>query len=106
MKKLILLLILCAIPVAWAADLSFTISFTIPSAKVDAIREGYLKAKPVPQELSDPNDPNSPMVDTMTAKQWILGNAAQAAKDHIKTTYNRGRDQIDKESRVKDPFSE
>lgn len=101
MKKLILIAILIVASVAWAADLSFTITFTIPSAKVDAIRTGYLKAKPVPTELSDPNDPDSEMVPTMTDKEWILSNAKAKAKDHIMTTYSRGVDKTSAENKIK-----
>jgi len=85
---------------ALAADMAFTITFTVPSEHVEAIAEGYLKANPIPTELTDPNDPNSPMIPTMSVKNWILGNAKAAAMDHIKINYNRGRDQIDKETRI------
>ena len=86
---------------ALAADMAFTITISIPSDNVLAVRDAYLIAKPIPQEAQDPNDPNSPMIDIMSAKNWILDNARQAAIDHIRVNYNRGRDQIDKAARLK-----
>ena len=80
--------------------MEFTITFTIPENKVAAIRDGYLAAKPIPQEPSDPNDPNSPLVDTTNAKNWILKNAKDAAMEHIRLTYNRGRDQLERQARI------
>jgi hypothetical protein len=101
MKRITAVIILIIIPLAWAAPISFTITFTVPSAKVAQMKEGYLECCPVPVGHSDPNDPNSPIVPKMTEKQWILGNARKAAMQHIFDKYRKGKEIIDQRNRIK-----
>lgn len=101
MKRLIALIIFISIPLVWAAPVTFTISFTIPSQFIDEIKVGYLECTPVPMVHSDPNDPTSPVVPKMSDKDWILGNARKEAMKHVFDRYDKGKEIIDARNRVK-----
>jgi len=82
------------------------IEITIPGAKVQEFRIGFLAMCPVPMIedpnwIDDPNDPNDvpAIIPQYTEKKWIK---VWIIRD-LKRAYNHGKDKLAKQTAIKDP---
>lgn len=51
----------------------------------------FLTSNPVPLELSDPNNPNSPLVQTMTDEEWFIFECRAQVEYYMLREVNRGK---------------
>lgn len=66
----------------------------------------YLTSNPIPLERQDPNDPNSPMVPTMTDRDWFISKCRADVYRYMLLEINRGKSQLEARAKINKVFKD